>query len=55
MAKKPREYMQGECPFCSNERELQRPDSTNEWCCLPCLNRMNDRAKSRARELRIRY
>jgi hypothetical protein len=56
MAKKPREYKQDECPFCSNETELQRPvGASNEWSCLPCLTRMSEKSAQRARELRIRY
>lgn len=48
--KKPREYKKGKCAICSEKAELQRPvNSFNAWCCLPCLERMEERSAARGR------
>jgi len=48
--KKPREFKKGNCEICFKKAELQRPiNSFNAWCCLPCLETMNERSAARSR------
>ena len=37
--------LQGKCEICSQATRVERTNSSNAWCCVPCLERMKESAR----------